>query len=48
MRHSMRKDARYEHGKKSQPREEEDSEKTWAGEDEEYLRLKEKHRRRNE
>ena len=51
--------AKYEGGKKSKPREEEDPEKSraaevfrekWraAAEDEEYLRLKEEHKRRNE
>ena len=51
--------AKFEGGKKSEPREEEDPEKSraaevfrekWraAAEDEEYLRLKEEHRRRNE
>jgi len=54
-----RRYAKYEGGKKSKPREEEDPEKAraaeifrekWraAAEDEEYLRLKEDHRRRNE
>jgi hypothetical protein len=54
-----RRYAKYEGGKKSKPRETEDPEKgraaevfreKWraAAEDEEYLRLKEEHRRRNE
>lgn len=54
-----RRYAKYKGGKKSQPRDEEDPEKAraadifrekWraAAEDEEYLRLKEEHRRRNE
>ena len=54
-----RRYAKYEGGKKSKPRETEDPEKSraaevfrekWraAAEDEEYLRLKEEHRRRNE
>jgi Domain of unknown function (DUF4385) len=54
-----RRYAKYEGGKKSKPREREDPEKAraaeifrekWraAAEDEEYLRLKEEHRRRNE
>ncbi len=56
---SLRRYAKYEGGKKSKPRETEDPEKSraaevfrerWraAAEDEEYLRLKEEHRRRNE
>ena len=54
-----RRYAKYEGGKKSKPREKEDPEKGRAAEvfrekwravakDEEYLRLKEEHRRRNE
>ncbi len=54
-----RRYAKYEGGRKSRPREEEDSVKSrsaeifhekWraAAEDEEYLRLKDEHRRRNE
>jgi Domain of unknown function (DUF4385) len=54
-----RRYAKYEGGKKGKPREKEDPEKSraaevfrekWraAAEDEEYLRLKEEHRRRNE
>jgi len=54
-----RRYAKYERGKKSKPREKEDPEKSraaeifrekWraAAEDEEYLRLKEEHQKRNE
>ncbi len=42
-----RRYAKYECGNKSRPLDEPDPEKSRASEDEEYLMLKEEHRRRN-